>query len=124
GFVPLPFADYLEELAGECSVRLEPLLAWFHAPDPARPDEAGAPALAQLGRALGFGADELLLHVRLGFAALQRAPLPSPAAARSVAGAEDPLTACRRHLEAVEERYEPAAFQELRRIEAALRAAL
>jgi len=124
GFVPVSVGQYLRGLAARARVDLGPILRWAGLKDP---DAVGAPqadALVRLGRALGMGVYELLLHVRVALAEqTQRASVAVLAAVQDDDGGPDMAEQCEAALREIEQGYEPARVQHLAALEQAVRAA-
>jgi hypothetical protein len=121
GFVPLSFSDYLKGLAKLVGSPLPPVMGWFGVTDSRQIDRASAPGVARLGRELGLSLQELLAHVRIGFAEAHGTAPISMLAARSTDGRDDPLRETEDALRQVELKYNPTQLHELRLIESELR---
>lgn len=121
GFLPLAFGAYLQELARQVALDLQPILAAFGIIEVERPTSQSATAFAWLARELGFDLTQLSLHVRLSVAACQG--IAEPILAAHHAGyAGDDRALCEAAFEHLEAAYDRQTFAELQRIQAALRA--
>jgi hypothetical protein len=121
GFLPLPFGAYLQELARQVALDLQPILAAFGIVEVERPTSQSATTFALLAREFGLDLPQLSLHVRLSVAACQG--IADPIQLANFDGhVGDDWAVCEAAFERLEAAYEPPVFAELQRIQAALRA--
>lgn len=119
GFVPLPFATYVEGLSKLAGVRLSSVLAWLDIEDlsAVRPS-------ARLARALGISLREALTHLRIGIAeGVDSAPMSLLLARHRSPERRSKVERCEELLAAVEAEYDGRRLRELREAEAEFRAA-
>jgi hypothetical protein len=128
GFVPLPLAQYLRELAQLAGIPLPPLLGWARASEPPRPaeEEDSIGRWARLAREIGLDAHQAWLHARIGLA--ERLGLVSGATlyvrCRSAEVEQlSPMAECRDILREIELEYDPERRDELERLRAQVHAA-
>ncbi len=120
GFVPLPLREYVQGLAEGLKLSLAGTLAWAGLDDGAWT----ALGLARLARGLGMSLRETVAHVRIAFARDRDAMAQSLLLARRRAGEErSPLDEVEFALGQIEARYDRKNLVELRKFEAAIRAA-
>lgn len=124
GFVPLPFADYIQGLVKVSGVSLPEVLAKFGIKDLASSDERSAPTLARLAKAVGIGLRETLAHFNISFATqLNTAPIPLLVARyRRTEPRQTSVDACEAVLRQLASQYDLSSLKELRRIEVGVRA--
>jgi len=126
GFVPLSLCDYIEGVAKSAGAPLDRLLAGLDISDLPRLDVESARALGRLAHAIGISLREALLHLRIQLAAAFETPEAAlfTARARSGPGRRGAvLSDYDTVLERIEARYDPAQTQQLREMQAAMRAA-
>ncbi len=113
GFVPLPFAEYLEGLATLAGVSLAPVLAAAGISSAAKPTVGTAERIGRLAHTLGLQLEDLILHLRVGIAEQTAgAPLPMLAAHRGVSTGGRPRE-CSRFLDQLELRWPPDLRNEM-----------
>lgn len=125
GFVPLPLADYIEGIARSAGVSLDALLARLGVPDLSRLDAKSAGGLGRLAHSIGIGLREALLHLRIQLAAAFETPEAALFTARARSGPGRRGIAPSAYdavLERIEAGYDAAQAQQLREVEAAMRA--
>jgi hypothetical protein len=125
GFVPLSFADYIHGLVKVANVRLALVFKRLKINDLSRPSPNDAKAFARLAQQLGVSLREVLIHIRIGFAArIDSAPVPLLLARhRSFAARRGQLEECEVVLGQLESQYDLDNLRELRRTELEVRAA-
>ena len=113
GFVPLPFAEYLDGLATLAGVSLAPVLASLGIANAGRPAVSNAGLIGRLAYTLGFGLEDLILNLRVGIAEeAVGAPLPMLAAHRGASTSSHPRD-CARFLDQIELRWPPDLRSEM-----------
>lgn len=126
GFVPVTLAEYLRGLASVAAVDLRPVLAWTKAPGIEQFEEEPSPAgIARLGRLLGIGFRQMLLHLRIGvLERVQGTPVTMLVASRAPEGYGRPLIdECETAIREVEQQYGPQELRRLQQMEKILQAA-
>ena len=105
GFVPLPFMEYLEGLATLAGVPLSYLHISTGIPDADHITTSTVSLVGRLAHILGFKLEELILHLRVGFAEhTSGTPLPMLAAHRG-ASTQGDARDCSNFLDDLEARW-------------------
>jgi hypothetical protein len=69
GFVPLSFTEYIEGLARVAKVSVSRISDWLGIVSFSELNSSSSPSVARLAKEIGMTLRELLVHVRIGFAA-------------------------------------------------------
>jgi hypothetical protein len=119
GFVPLPFATYVEGLSKLAGVKLSSLLAWLGVED-----LSGVRPSARLAQALGISLREALAHFRIGIAeGIDSAPMSLLLARHRSPERQSKVEKCEEVLATVEAEYDAVRLRKLREAESEFRAA-
>lgn len=125
GFVAMSIGAYVQGIAKVANLSLSPTLRWLGISNLCHPDPQSARGFARLGLELGLSLSELLTHIRVAIAGLVGDfPITLLIARRRRAGAmgRTDLQACISVLEEIEAKYDQSTLQNLRLIEAEIRA--
>ena len=124
GFVPISIGDYIQGIAKVANLSLSSTLNWLGISDICRPDPQSAGGFARLGLETGLSFSEILTHIRVAFAGFAgSSPIPLlMARCRSGASGRNDLQECISVLEEIEAKYDQSILQDLRLIEAEIRA--